>query len=158
MAKKGQLTKTISDDAPLTPASRWQVAGKSVAKVDGAAFVTGRHEYASDIRRPGMLFGKVLRPESLHAKLVSVDFAKAQALPGVTVVHDGDFVGVAAPTSVHDLPWRRSPAITAKWNAETRVSDSRLFEDLKKADDDEESRVGLRRAIELLPWQDHGGA
>jgi nicotinate dehydrogenase subunit B len=132
LAKKGQLTKTISDDAPLTPASRWQVAGTSVAKVDGAAFVTGRHEYASDVRRPGMLFGKVLRPESLHAKLVSVDLAKAQALPGVTVVHDGDFVGVAAlslPAAEQALA-----AITAKWKAATVVSDARLFDDLKKAE------------------------
>ncbi len=132
LAKKGQLTKTISADAPLTPPSRWQVAGKSVAKVDGAAFVTGKHEYASDVRRPGMLFGKVLRPESLHAKLVSVDLAKAQALPGVTVVHDGDFVGVAAPSLT--AAEQALAAITAKWKAETVVSDARLFEDLKKSE------------------------
>jgi nicotinate dehydrogenase subunit B len=135
LSKKGQLTKTISGDAALTPAAEWKTAGTSVAKVEGAAIVTGRHEYASDVRRPGMLFGKVLRPESLHAKLVSVDLEKAKLLPGVTVVHDGDFVGVAAPT-LHAAQ-EATAAIVATWKAETRVSDSRLFEDLKKADDDE---------------------
>ena len=134
LAKKGQLTKTISGDVALTPAADWKIAGTSVGKVDGAAIVTGRHEYASDVRRPGMLFGKVLRPESLHAKLVSVDLEKAKLLPGVTVVHDGDFVGVAAPT-LHAAE-EAIAAITAKWKTETTVSDAQLFDDLKKADDD----------------------
>jgi isoquinoline 1-oxidoreductase len=130
LAKKGQLTKTISGDVALTPTAEWKVAGTSVAKVEGAAIVTGRHEYASDIRRPGMQFGKVLRPESLHSKLVSVDLEKAKALPGVTVVHDGDFVGVVAPT-LHGAE-QALASITAKWKRETTVSDSQLFEDLKK--------------------------
>jgi nicotinate dehydrogenase subunit B len=135
LAKKGQLTKTISGDVALTPAADWKIAGTSVGKVDGAAIVTGRHEYASDVRRPGMLFGKVLRPDSLHAKLVSVDLEKAKALPGVTVVHDGDFVGVAAPT-LHAAE-EALAAITAKWKTETTVSDAQLFDELKKEDDAE---------------------
>jgi isoquinoline 1-oxidoreductase len=135
LAKKGQLTKTISGDMKLAPPADWKMAGTSIAKVDGAAIVTGRHEYASDIRRPGMQFGKVLRPESLHAKLVSVDLDKAKALPGVTVVHDGDFVGVVAP-SLHAAE-QALAAITAKWKRETTVSDSQLFEDLKKNEDTE---------------------
>jgi isoquinoline 1-oxidoreductase len=134
LAKQAQLTKSINTDGPLTPPDKWQVAGRSNGKVDGVAFVTGRHEYASDVRRPGMLFGKVLRPESLHAKLVSVDVAKAKALPGVTVVHDGDFVGVVAPT----LPAAEEArdAITAQWKADTIVSDAHLFEDLKNSEDE----------------------
>jgi isoquinoline 1-oxidoreductase len=140
LAKNGQLTKTIGADVALTPAADWKIAGTSVAKVDGAAIVTGRHEYASDIRRPGMLFGKVLRPESLHAKLVSVDLEKAKALPGVTVVHDGDFVGVVAPT----LPAAEQAlsAVTAKWKTETTVSDAQLFEGLKKSEDGENGGGG----------------
>jgi nicotinate dehydrogenase subunit B len=130
LAKNGNLTKTISTDAVLTPPADWKVAGTSVPKVNGAAIVTGKHEYASDIRRPGMLFGKVLRPESLHATLVSVDLAKAKALPGVTVVHDRDFIGVAAP-SAHAAQ-EALAAISAHWKTDTTVSDARLFDDLKK--------------------------
>jgi nicotinate dehydrogenase subunit B len=140
LAKNAQLTKTISADVALTPVADWKIAGTSVAKVDGAAIVTGRHEYASDVRRPGMLFGKVLRPESLHAKLVSVDLEKAKALPGVTAVHDGDFVGVAAPT-LHGAE-QALAAVTAKWNTETTVSDAQLFEDLKKSEDSENGGGG----------------
>src|SRR5262249_8955656 len=67
-------------------------------KVDGRAFVTGAHRYASDVRRPEMLFGKVLRPPSFRAQLLGVQTQDAEALPGVRVVRDGDFVGVTAPT------------------------------------------------------------
>lgn len=60
---KGQkLVKTIGEDVRLTPADKWRIAGKSVGKVTGRAVVTGRHEYPSDIKRPGMLYGRVLRP------------------------------------------------------------------------------------------------
>ncbi|HEV8069774.1 MAG TPA: molybdopterin cofactor-binding domain-containing protein [Planctomycetaceae bacterium] len=141
LAKKAQLTKKVSGDVALTPPAEWKTAGTSLPKVDGAAIVTGRHEYASDVRRPGMLFGKVLRPESLHAKLVSVDLEKAKALPGVTVVHDGDFVGVAAPT-LHTAE-QALAAVTAKWKTETTVSDAQLFEDLKKSDDRDNGGAGF---------------
>jgi CO/xanthine dehydrogenase Mo-binding subunit len=135
LAKKAQTTKTISGDVTLTPPSDWKIAGSSVPKVDGTSIVTGQREYASDIRRPGMMFGKVLRPESLHAKLVSVDLEKAKALPGVAVVHDGDFVGVAAPTA--HAAEQALAAISAQWKAEKVVSDGRLFEDLKTGNDTE---------------------
>src|SRR5262249_19106102 len=71
---KGQkLTKTIEADPQTTPAKDWKVAGTSAAKVDGRAMVTGKHQYTPDLKRPGMLYGKVLRPATLNATLVSVD-------------------------------------------------------------------------------------
>ncbi len=105
---RGQkLTKAVADDtAPVRPES-WTIAGSSQPKIDGRSFVTGGHQYASDIKLPGMLFGKVLRPPSLGATLSSVDVGAAQSMPGVVVVHDGEFVGVAAASSL--LAARRSP-------------------------------------------------
>jgi isoquinoline 1-oxidoreductase len=73
------------------------VAGKSEPKVDQKDFISGRHQYVSDMKLTGMLYGKVLRPPSYGAKLIEADLAKAKAIPGVIVVKDGDFVGVAAP-------------------------------------------------------------
>jgi isoquinoline 1-oxidoreductase len=110
--------------------SEWQVAGKPAAKVEAAAIVTGRHEYASDVRLPGMLHGKVLRPPSLNARLASVDLSAAKAQPGVTVIHDGEFVGVAAPT-VHDAE-QAMAAIQAEWTKPEEPSDATLFDDLKR--------------------------
>jgi len=97
LAKGQALAVNIPENDPLIPATEWTVAGQPMKKVDGRDFVTGRHKYTSDIKLQGMLYSKVLRPDSVGATLASLDASAAQAMPGVTVVHDGDFVGVAAP-------------------------------------------------------------
>jgi nicotinate dehydrogenase subunit B len=129
---RGQkLVKTITDSAPTTPADQWKVAGQSVPKVDGRAMVTGKHQYSSDIRRPGMLFGKVLRPPTLGAKLASLDTKAAEAMPGVTVVRDSEFVGVTAPNE--QTAARAIAALRAEWQStEQQPSAAELFEVLKQ--------------------------
>src|SRR5262249_19016550 len=71
-----KLAKTVGRDVPTTPPEKWRVQGTSVPKVDGAALVTGKHKYTSDVVLPGLLFGKILRPAALNATLVSVDTKK----------------------------------------------------------------------------------
>lgn len=66
------------------------VVGKSIAKVDALEKVTGRAVYLDDIVFPRMLVGKVLRSEYAHARIVSIDTARAKALPGVKVIITGD--------------------------------------------------------------------
>jgi nicotinate dehydrogenase subunit B len=129
LTKGQQLTQTLPAEDPLIPASGWKVAGQSAAKVNGRGFVTGAHRYPSDQKLPEMLFGKVLRPPSFGATLVSVDAQKAEQM-GATVVHDGDFVGVAAGTS--DLAAAAVEAIHAEWKSEPQPSSKELFEYLKK--------------------------
>ncbi|MDA0745726.1 MAG: molybdopterin-dependent oxidoreductase, partial [bacterium] len=68
-----QLMREIRDDEPVIPASRWNTSGKSVPKVNGREIVTGMHRYPSDMRLPGMLYGKMLRPPAFGAKMVSLD-------------------------------------------------------------------------------------
>ena len=92
-----KLTRTIPASLAFTPATEWKVAGTSVPKVAGRDIVTGAHRYAFDVRRDGIQYGKVLRPPSFGATLVSFDGSAAEALPGVKVVRDGDFAGVTAP-------------------------------------------------------------
>jgi isoquinoline 1-oxidoreductase len=128
---KGQkLTRAIEGDPPITPAKDWKIAGKSTAKVDGRAIVTGKHKYTPDIKRPGMLYAKVLRPATLNASLVSVDLKPAEALQGVTAVHDGNFVGVAAPTE--SAAEQAVAAIKAEWKSSPQISAKELFAELKE--------------------------
>ena len=75
------LVKIVSSNAPPTPASAWKIAGTPVPKAQGRDFVTGKHVYPSDIVRPGMLFGAVLRPDGFSAKLESIDTSAAEKLP-----------------------------------------------------------------------------
>jgi isoquinoline 1-oxidoreductase len=124
-----KLTAKVGSDVPVTPAADWKVAGTSVPKAEGRAIVTGKHRYASDVKRPDMLHGKVLRPEQLGASLVSADLKEAQALPGVTALRDGDFVGVAAPSV--ELAEQAREAVKAEWKTTPQPSDKDLFENLK---------------------------
>src|SRR5437899_1229964 len=97
VAKGQKLVKAIPDKVATTPAKEWTIAGTSVPKVAGRDFVTGKHQYTSDLKREGMLYGKVVRPAAFNATLLSADTKAAEAMPGVTVVRDGNFIGVAAP-------------------------------------------------------------
>jgi isoquinoline 1-oxidoreductase len=124
-----KLVKTIPDDPPLTPAADWKIAGTPVSKAEGRDFVTGKHKYPSDIARPEMRFGAVLRPDGFNAKLAALDTAAAEKLPGAKVVRDGDFVGVAAPDAL--TAQRALAAIQAKWNVPEQPSNKEIFEYLK---------------------------
>ncbi len=127
---KGQkLTKAVSDQTVPTAPASWTIAGASQPKVDGRSFVTGGHQYASDVKLPGMMFGKVLRPLSLGATLSSVDLSGARLLPGVAVVHDGDFVGVVAPSSL--AASRALAAIKAEWKPGPPLSGKDLYDNFK---------------------------
>ncbi|MGO9916288.1 MAG: molybdopterin cofactor-binding domain-containing protein [Isosphaeraceae bacterium] len=130
LTKDRKLSKTISDKSPMSSPAQWKVAGHAAAKVDGRAFVTGKHQYASDIRLPGMLYGKVLRPPNFGATLTALDTSKAKEMTDVVVVHDGDFVGVAA--SSESRAAKALTALQADWKPGPPISAQTLFEDLKR--------------------------
>ncbi len=127
---RGQrLVKTIADDQPTTPPEKWQQAGRAVPRVNGRELVTGAHRYTSDLKRPGMLYGKVVRPNAIGATLVSCDDSAARQIAGVTVVRDGNFIGVAAPK-----PWlaaQAAQAVKADWKSAPQPSSAEIFGYLK---------------------------
>ncbi len=133
------LVKIVSGDPALTPASDWKIAGTPIAKSQIRDFVTGRHLYPSDVVRPGMLHGAIVRPAGYHATLQSLDTSAAEKIPGVRIVHDGDFIGVVAP----DYSTAHSAAnqIKANWKVPPQPSNSDLFTILKKGGGGESSRA-----------------
>lgn len=130
LTKGRKWTEAIRADVAVTPPAQWKIEGTSVPKVNGRDIVTGKHQYTTDVRRPGMLTGKILRPAALNATLTSADITRAQAIPGVTVVRDGEFVGVAAPDA--SAASRALEAIKAEWKTTPQSSSKELFEVLKK--------------------------
>ncbi len=129
LTKGQQIAQTLPSEDPLIPASEWKVAGKTIPKVDGRDFVTGKHRYPSDQKLPGMMYGKVLRPAAFGATLVSLDTSKAEQM-GAVVVRDGNFVGVAAPSS--DKAKAAIEAIHAEWKSDPQPSNKDLFDYLRK--------------------------
>jgi CO/xanthine dehydrogenase Mo-binding subunit len=90
------------------PDNKW--IGKRTIRPDGEDKVTGRAQYAADTKMPGMLWGKVLRSPHAHARIRSINTAKAEALPGVkAVVTAKDIVDFPLDKSVmlgiQDMRW-----------------------------------------------------
>ena len=137
LAESEQLTIMLAESAPedvsLTRVENWAVLGQSVPRVDGRDIVTGAHRFPSDIVRPGMLYGKVLRAPSYGATLSKIDLSVARRkVNGVIAVRDGDFVGCAAPTSHGARQALEAVAQTAQWNTADHPSSQELFSHLKE--------------------------
>jgi nicotinate dehydrogenase subunit B len=147
LVKGQQLTQSISVEDASIPPTGWMVQGQSLPKVDGRNFVTGEHRYPSDQKVPEMLHGKILRPTSFGATLVSIDPHEAEQIPAVTIVHDGNFVGVVAPSA--ETASRALKAISAEWKSEPQPSEKELFEYLKKnaVEDKDPAGNGARHEV-----------
>jgi isoquinoline 1-oxidoreductase len=128
---KGQaLAGTIPADPAVTPRAKWQVRGTPVKKVNGADFVTGRHHYTPDLTRPGMRFGRIVRPDGYGATVSAFDDSRARAMSGVTVVRDGDFIGVVAPSE--RAAARAANAVSVSWKVpEGQPSSETIYQYLK---------------------------
>ncbi len=131
---KARVDKAGTSGASIQPVDRWRVLGTPASKVDMEQIVTGAHRYPSDIARPGMLYGRILRRPAFGARLLSIDLAPVEGIAGVTAVRDGDFVGCAARST-----WLAAQAINelvsvAKWELppkDEQPSSETLFKYLK---------------------------
>jgi isoquinoline 1-oxidoreductase len=92
-----------------------------------------------------MLYGSVVRPSAFEAKLVSSDTKSAEAIPGVIVVRDGDFIGVAAPDRQTAI--RAEKAIAVHWQAPGQPGNAELFDYLKKNASAGGGRGGAARPV-----------
>ncbi|HEY2942151.1 MAG TPA: molybdopterin cofactor-binding domain-containing protein [Vicinamibacteria bacterium] len=123
------LVRAVAADPSPAPVSRWTVAGRSVPKVNAREIVTGRHRYTSDLTRAGLWHGRVVRPPAIGATLVSLDTSGVDP-KRASVVHDGDFVGVSAPTAAEAS--LAAGRLKAQWKTSPQPSDGQIFEYLKK--------------------------
>jgi len=130
ITKGKKLIKPVDDKVSVTPVDQWKIAGTSVSKVRGESFITGKHKYVSDMKLPGMLFGKILRAPAYGATLTRVDVTAAKAMPGVTVVQDGEFIGVAAVDL--STATKALNTIKAEWKNSPQPSRDEIFDYLKK--------------------------
>ncbi len=99
---------------PKDPAN-YIVVGKPLPRVDIAPKILGQWQYVTDVRVPGMLHGRVIRPARAGAKLVSLDDTRAKAISGyVKTVVEGNFVGVVAENEWAAV--RGAQAVKVRWS------------------------------------------
>lgn len=107
--------------SPLKDPATATVMGKSVPRVDIPRKVTGGPSYVQDLRLPGMVHARVVRPPSYEARLGKFDSAAAAAMPGVLkVVRDGRFIAVIAQREYQAIQAMRALGDGLSWETPPR--------------------------------------
>jgi nicotinate dehydrogenase subunit B len=91
-----RLDMKIDPKAPVKDPAEYKIVGKPILRSDVPGKATGRNVFMQDLVVPGMLHGRVVRPPSIGAKLVSVDESSIRKLPSVSVVRIENFLGVVS--------------------------------------------------------------
>ncbi|MCP1840079.1 nicotinate dehydrogenase subunit B [Bradyrhizobium sp. USDA 4524] len=159
---QAQPTSSLKD-----PAS-FKVMGEPVPRVDIPAKVTGGAAYVQDMRLPGMVHARVVRPPSYGAQLVECDTAAIKKMPGVIqIVRDGNFLAVVAEKEFSAVKAMHALAAAAKWRESAKLPNqhdlanvlttlpSQDFAILQRSD----PTVSGARSLEATytrPYQSHG--
>jgi len=129
LAKGQKIERHVQDKPALKKPAQFKVMGQPQVRRDGQDKVTGKAQYAGDIRLPGMVYARLLRPPAHGAKLKSVDTSACEKIAGAQVVHEGDLVAV-----LHELPDVADAALDklkAEFDVpEPKVDDKTIFDHL----------------------------
>jgi nicotinate dehydrogenase subunit B len=132
LARGRKITRLVDEKAVLRSVKQFQVMGKSPRRLDGREKVTGAARYAGDVRLPGLLYARILRPPAHGATLVSVDTAAAERHAGAKVVKLEDLVAV-----LHADPEAAAAALAEvkpEWKTEPSSLDpENIFDHIEKA-------------------------
>ena len=113
---QAQAKSKLKDPATFT------VMGQSVPRVDIPAKVTGGQAYVQDMRLPGMVHARVVRPPSYGAQLTDCDTAVVEKMPGVMkVLRDGNFLAVVAEKEFQSIKAMKALSAAAKWQESARL-------------------------------------
>ncbi len=129
LAQSPLFAQAVSGSSPVIKPQDWQVCGKPLPNVNGAAIVSGSHRYSSDLTFDGVLHGRVVRPPNHRCKLISFAASKAERLDNVRVIHSGNFLGVTAPTATEANA--ALALINAHWTNGELGDPQHVFRDLK---------------------------
>jgi len=125
--------------SPLRNPGTRTVMGQSMPRVDIPAKLTGNPIYVQDLRLPGMVHARVVRPPSYGARLRTLDTSKVEKMPGVLkIVRDGDYLAVLAEREYQAVTAMRALAKGATWEEQSTLP----------------AQAGLYAFIQRLPSQD----
>ncbi len=135
LTKGRKIEKYLEEKPDVEDYTKFTLVGKSYNHSDAILKVTGEAKYTGDLKLPGMLFARILRPPSHGAKLTSVDVSGAEKIEGVKVVRDADLIAVLHQN--RDKVDQAIVKIKAKYTfSEMPVNDKTIFDWMIKADSD----------------------
>ena len=128
------LNREATGQVKPKPAHRHRYIGHSVNRVDLTPKMLGQAMFVQEQRPAGMLFGCIVRPPTYQAKLLSVNLAAVQKMPGVVkAVRNGSFLGVVAKREEQALAAAKTMAASAKWQVDKVLPGHEgIFEWLRK--------------------------
>jgi nicotinate dehydrogenase subunit B len=159
---QAQPKSTLKDPAT------YRVMGQPVPRVDIPAKVTGGAAYVQDMRMPGMVHARVVRPPSYGAQLTECDTSAIEKLPGVVkVIRNGNILAVVAKKEFQSIKAMRALSVAAKWRETPGLPKQddlpRMLTSLPSKDStiferSDPSAVGQKtiEATYTRPYQSHG--
>ena len=159
----------LSSTAKRTSPHDWKVLGKPVPSMDRVALMTGTFEFVHNVRVPGMVHGRVVRPPEVAATVGSVDEKSVQHIPGlIKVVMRNNFVGVVAEKQWQaaqaaknlKVVWQRGPGLPPQKDfyeyMRKQPSREQMLVNSNDVDDKLKSASRVLKATYLHPYQAHG--
>jgi CO/xanthine dehydrogenase Mo-binding subunit len=159
----------VSPTAKRRSPSEWKVLGKPVPSMDRVALMTGTFEFVHNVRVPGMVHGRVVRPPEAGATVANVDEKSVEHVPGlIRVVLRKNFVGVVAEKqwqaaqAARDLKvtWKPGPGLPTQKNfydfLRKQPSRDVMLVDSNDVDDKLKAAWKVLRATYFYPYQAHG--
>jgi isoquinoline 1-oxidoreductase len=133
LAQGKKIEKFLDVKPSMEDYTKFKSMGKSYNRSDSAIKVTGEAKYTGDMKLPGMVFARILRPPSHAAKMTSVDYSAAEKITGTKVVREGDLVAVL--NEDRDRADEAIVKIKAEYSFnEVPVNDKTIYDFMLKAD------------------------
>jgi nicotinate dehydrogenase subunit B len=134
LAKGKKIERYLENKPPIKHFSNHFISGRPTDRMDGKAKVTGEAKFSGDIRLPGMLCARILRPPSHGAKLLNVDTSEAEKVEGVKIIRDKDRIAVLHEH--YDVADKALNTIKAEFEEpEPTVDFDSIFEKIKETTD-----------------------
>ncbi len=143
LAQGKKIARLLDQKAVLRSVAQFKVMGQSPRRLDGREKVTGAARYAGDVRLPGLLYARILRPPAHGATLTKVDTTAAGRHPGVKLVKLDDLVAVLHPDP--EAAGAALADVKAEWKtAPVDLDPENIFDHLEKSatDGEEKDRRG----------------
>ena len=141
LAAENPFAREASGAAPK-PAKDHKIVGQPVQRIDIPDKVMGRPVFIQDLRLPGMVHGRVVRPPNYNAELTRLDEAQVRKMPGViSVVRDGRFLGVVAEREEQAIAARAALAKAATWRTPAALPDAATVHEFLKTRPDIDTKT-----------------
>jgi len=132
LAKGNKIERHLEKKPPIKHYSKHTISGQPTDRLDSRQKVTGEAKFTGDIRLPGMLYARILRPPAHGAKLKSVDTSAAEKIKDIQIIRDNDMIAVLHKH--YDVADKTLGLIKAQFEpSASQLDNTTIFNHLKKS-------------------------